>query len=102
MMAGDFPGHFLFHDSYVVVRGWHNGAPKNLLTIFVDVVFTNLLEPLFTMLSMGVRKHQRILACGARASPINPLATLIRYQRKRSNCTECGSIACVCSVALVV
>jgi hypothetical protein len=48
MMAEDFPGHFLFHDSYVVVRGWHNGAPKNLFIIFVDVVFTNLLEPLFT------------------------------------------------------
>jgi hypothetical protein len=49
MMAGDFPGHFLFHGSQVVVRGWHNGPPRNLFIIFVDAMFTNLLEPLFTI-----------------------------------------------------
>jgi hypothetical protein len=47
-MAGDFPGHFLFRDSQVVVRGWHNCSPENLFIIFVDAMFTTLLEPLFT------------------------------------------------------
>src|SRR5260370_32556619 len=43
-----------------------------------------------------MRKVQQILACVARATPINSLATSIRYHQKRSNCTDVlGSIACV-------
>jgi hypothetical protein len=93
-MAGDFPGHFLNrtdsrhrpevrgHHSVSRIRKWDSGTfavVKNPFIIFVDAMFTTLMEPRFTKLFDWPSQTQTSLACDTPASPINSLATLIQY-----------------------
>jgi hypothetical protein len=48
---------------------------KNFFIIFVDAIFTVLIEPPFTSISIETRKKRGLLACGADATPINSAAT---------------------------
>ena len=49
--------------------------PRNFFIIFVDAIFTTLFEPLFTKVFDVTDASEMILACAARATPINSLAT---------------------------
>jgi hypothetical protein len=48
---------------------------KFLFIIFVDAIFTTLFERLFTKVFDWEALSQQMLACIARATPINSLAT---------------------------
>jgi hypothetical protein len=70
------------HHSVSCIRKWNPdtfAVAKNLFIIFVDAMFTTLVEPRFTKLFDGLSQTQTSLACDKRASPINSLATLIQY-----------------------
>jgi transcription antitermination factor NusA-like protein len=53
----------------------HHGNSRNFFTIFVDAIFTTLLERLFTNAFDVIGAKSAKIACVARDTPINSLAT---------------------------
>jgi hypothetical protein len=54
---------------------YHHGNSRNFFIIFVDAIFTTLLERLFTNAFDVIGANRQRIACVARDTPINSLAT---------------------------